>query len=728
MRTYTLLPHKTVLPLIGRAARLLLAALALIHAGSLAAQPVGYCSGLPDNYACPEEPVKPDPALLALITGQNASNPCFGTLQFDNFPGQATCANVPIPANAFFIHQLTFPPGAGNVPGAVLQFRAKAAPAGQTSTDFIAFFEGATYITGASLRQLAAAGGTWNPNQDATFTLALNNLPAVFGVGNIMSYLNDGDLDVVIGNETGVDWMCIDIQSPGCVCGGFSQLFARPVVGGQSIPLTCGGPVVNFGCPKPGFSIPITGKFECIGSNCPPTTVTWTLTQPGGATVTGTVGAGPYFYLPILPKHYAKQGSYTLALRGSCNGQPCTTCVVKFSVACPIICPCDVANFQKRVANGFATARWNNSCKTSFAPIALDDCDAVAWSINSGPVIATTNGNASFSHTFSGSGVNTVTMTVTRSKDDNSDCGTFSHTKSVAITCGTWPDCNQSLLTNPRFSTGAKSGALGNGGTSEGWTSLSGEPFVLEGQPAGTLDGWSVFLSGNLDTADVLSSASAVCIGKETGTVSLRLAGDPIPGRDIKVGRVPPNGIIYVDYYSGNNFTPHNCTSCYRLAALDILPLDTGEWVQIEIPFNLSDWTAFDSCGDGSAGIPLRIAVHVSSPIGDEQGEQARYIAELDNLCVDGSLVSVKNPAAPLPLRLYPNPTSGTFTLELPAPALPGTHFRITDLTGRLVLEQAATDGSDRQLVGTGDLPAGLYFVQAASQGQVIGVARFVKQ
>lgn len=720
MKTPTLLLHTTV--------RLLFAALALILAGSLTAQPTGYCSGLPDNYACPEEPVKPDPALLALITNQNASNPCFGALQFDNFPGQAACGGAIIPANAFFIHQLTFPPGAGNVPAAVLQFRAKAAPSGQTSTDFIAFFEGATYITGAGLGQLAAAGGTWNPNQDATFTLALHNLPAVFSVSNIMPYLNDGDLDVVIGNETGVDWMCIDIQSPNCVCGGFTQLFARPVAGGQSIPLTCGGPIVNFGCPKPGFSIPVTGKFECIGSNCPPTTVTWTLTKPGGASTTGSVGAGPYFYLPISPKHYSKQGNYTLTLQGNCGGQPCQSCVVNFSVDCPFPCPCDVPYFQKSVAKGFAVVRWENSCKAGFAPVALNDCDAVAWSINGGPVIAMTTGNASFSHTSPNSGTHTVTMTVTRSKDDGSVCGMFSYTKSVAITCGTAPDCNQSLLANPRFNIGAKTGALGNGGASEGWTSVSGEPFVLEGQPAGTLDGWSVFLSGNLDTADVLSSASAVCAGKETGTVSVRLAGEPITGRDIKVGRKPPYGIINVDYYSGNNFTRNDCAGCYRLASLDILPLDTGEWVQIEIPYDLSDWAAFDSCGDGSAGIPLRIAVHISSPIGDEQGGQERYVAELDNICVDGSLVSVKNSDVPLPLRIFPNPAPGRFTAEIPVPAAPGTRFRVTDLAGRFLTEIEAQTGSRQHTIHVEALPAGLYFLQVVSEGKLWATEKFVKE
>lgn len=191
--------------------------LAGIQILSLNAQPAqAYCSGLLDNYLCPEEPVSPDPALLNMLTAQQAANPCYGLLEFDNFPGQAKCNGDSIPQKAFFIHQLVFPVGSGNISAATFQFRAKAAPSGQTSTDFISFFEGSVFITGANLSQLVEAGGTWDPNQDASFTLDLGNLPPVFSQSNILQYLNDGDLDVLIGNETGVDWMCINLPAISC--------------------------------------------------------------------------------------------------------------------------------------------------------------------------------------------------------------------------------------------------------------------------------------------------------------------------------------------------------------------------------------------------------------------------------------------------------------------------------------------------------------------------------
>jgi hypothetical protein len=181
----------------------------------LEAQHNSYCFGNMDNYDCPEELVSRDPALLNLLTKQNADNPCFDLLEFDNFPGESKCDGIEkITQNALFIHQLKFPVY-GIMTSAILRFRAKAVVSppvgsGQTNTDFIAFFEGANYLTGANLNQLIESGGTWNPGQDAVFQLNLGNLPPVFSQTNLLQYLNDGDLDVVIGNETGVDWMCID--------------------------------------------------------------------------------------------------------------------------------------------------------------------------------------------------------------------------------------------------------------------------------------------------------------------------------------------------------------------------------------------------------------------------------------------------------------------------------------------------------------------------------------
>jgi len=79
-------------------------------------------------------------------------------------------------------------------------------------------------------------------------------------------------------------------------------------------------------------------------------------------------------------------------------------------------------------------------------------------------------------------------------------------------------------------------------------------------------------------------------------------------------------------------------------------------------------------------------------------------------------------------LRLFPNPTPGQFTLELPEPATPGTSFRIAGITGQTLLQQRAEAGSRLQVFDLSALPAGMYFVQVWQEGSVVGVGRVVRQ
>lgn len=170
------------------------------------------CSGIADNFACPEEPTVRDTALERMLSAQYGSTGCFGFLRFDEFPGRPDCGGGPIPGNALFVHKMTFAVPVGGVTSATLTFRARACPSGQTNSDFVFFFEGSSYVTGCMLKQLPGSSGTWNPNQDATFSVDLSNLPSGFSARNVLQILNDGDLDVVIGSGTGVDWMCLDLS------------------------------------------------------------------------------------------------------------------------------------------------------------------------------------------------------------------------------------------------------------------------------------------------------------------------------------------------------------------------------------------------------------------------------------------------------------------------------------------------------------------------------------
>jgi len=539
---------------------------------------------------------------------------------------------------------------------------------------------------------------------------------AATGTYNVCTTIEEVDF---FGNVCWTYQSCEDVYviCNDCVCGSFSEMYARPTVGAQSIALSCGSSY-NFSCPNPGFSIPITGKFECQGTNCPSSSqINWTLEGPNGGIINGTMQSGPYFYLPISPIQYAEAGFYKLTLQGNCGGMDCPPCIINFNVDCPNPCPCDVPQFQKDVAQGFATALWTTSCKACFSPIALNDCDMVEWKINGGPVVGMTNGNQSFCQTFAVAGTYIVTMIVSRKKSDGSACETFTFSKTINVNCMPIPVCAQSVFRNPDFDEGAIDGGLGSGtGASDGWKAVWGDPHV------DTKDGLRVMvLTGNLDTADVLSSTESMCLEKGSGTVTLR--------GSISTSRSNIKNIA-IFFNTGDNyeFNVFNPASCFRIATLDLSPYDSA-WFDLEIPYNLSTWAALDLCGDAPHGVLVKPIVYVNSFLGSNQGgEESWAEIAIDHLCFDNQLVSVKNPLRLVSLRIYPNPNPGTFSVELPEAAKSGMRFRITDLAGRLVQEQATEQGGKQQTVQAGLLPNGLYFLQVVAEGKVLAVEKFVKQ
>ncbi len=545
--------------------------------------------------------------------------------------------------------------------------------------------------------------------------------PAIF-VTNATS-LDEGGAEM--NTEIRLDNFCI--SDVGCTCGTFSNTCIRWWTKIACSPVVCGGAATNLPCPPPGYSYDFTGRFECQGI-CTSSTVTWTFSGPGG-TFTGTTPATPFFSISLLPTYFGAPGLYTLSLQGYCNGIACAPCVFLFNIDCPDSCPCDPAALQTNVEEGFASILSNLGCKGCFSAIALNDCDEVEWFVNNVSV-GTAGGRQIFCYNFPGSGTYAVKMIVTRKKSDGTVCGVFTYTRNVTVTCLTIADCDDSVIGNPKFSEGAIAGGLNSGGAAAGWKALSGEPRVLEGQPGGTLDGWAMYLSGNLDSFDILSSMETVCLDKDSGTVSLRLAGDPIPGADIKMGRRPPGSNLAVQFYQGNTLNPYNCNNCFRLADINgLLPLDSGEWLQIEIPYNLNNWTTAESCGDGNGGVPVRFAIAVSGPFGTDQGGlENGYRAELDYICLHGEVVSVRNPSEQRTIRISPNPNPGTFSVELPEAATADMYFSIVGITGQVLLEQSTQADSRLQTVQAGDLPGGLYFLQVISDGVLVATEKFVKK
>ncbi len=592
-----------------------------------------------------------------------------------------------------------------------------------------------------------------NPQHDATIvsllpvapTTSLDYMPQTFGplaAGTGASYNltlkgNPGDVikfyvrfqELIFPPPMEDNWCCyqkdtICITLPPCdTCyckdPSFTNLFLRGS-GGPSIPIQCETSYENIGCPDPGYGFNLTGFFDCAGDSCfSQPEVYWNLVGPGGSSIGFGSAPGPYFGINLLPAYFLQPGIYTMELSGFCNFDTCS-CEFQFIVECPNQCPCDINDLQADVNQGFNYVVLPAPCQACFTPNALSDCDSVKWYVTNpnGTPIGSSLGNNTFCYTFSGSGTYTVFMEVTRRKPDGSLCESFRKSQTVKIFCGGLPQCDDHSFDNPTFSEGAEAGNLGDGGESNGWTSILGRPMVVEGSP-GSLDGWTMDLWGNLDTASVLTSISTMCLKKDTGTFMLRY----------DCTKCVDYVKIRMHIHTDDHFNLNECdsTNCFDIVTFNPTIIGSNEWVDLQIPYDIRNWIQNDTCSEGQ-GILVKPIIYVTNAFSSEQGGESTYAQlQLDNVCINGLIIAVTEPSNEHIFHIFPNPTSGDISIEFPSPASSNMKMRVVGIEGQVLMERGVDVGISLQTIKTDILPQGMYFLQILSKGQVIAVNKFVK-
>ncbi len=525
-----------------------------------------------------------------------------------------------------------------------------------------------------------------------------------------------------------------------CVCGTFSDMAIR-FERGPGVPVACGGAPVTLSCPPAGYTYTLSGQFMCEGNACDEEApFEAQLEQPNGTILQlGSQSANPYFGVPLPNQLLQEFGVYTLTLKGHCGSSICT-CVIKFIMdpPCGPVCPCtpqDIGNFLNNAYQGASQLVFSDSCTACFTPIALTGCEQVNYwldSIANGQLMGQSiPGQQTFCYTFPGPGTYTVIMVISRYDDNGMHCGTTYVNQTVTLLCERAPGCDESRIENPSFGDGATAGGMLSGGASAGWFAPSGQPEVIEGAE-GSDDGWSMVLSGNLDTADVLALLDPICLRRMEGMIRVGIAvNDSAPG-GIWAGRPmkpKPCDKVMMILYKGDFDPATRCGSggCYHLASFPLSELRYNDWNEWEVPYNLRSWITEDDCGDSS--VIVRPAIYVTNALSTEQGGLETYsLCQLDRVCLSENIVSTHDLAVSKEILISPNPNNGTFFVHLDQTDVQNISVRILNLTGQLIREEPLESGISSPEVRVEDLTNGLYFIQVLAKGQIIHYGRFVKQ
>jgi len=530
------------------------------------------------------------------------------------------------------------------------------------------------------------------------------------------TYLNSGTYVIsylfVILNDDGTiclemmlqDTVKVDCQE--CRCVGYSNISISWSKKGKTS-LKCDSQFVFVPCPPPGGSYTVSGVLTCQGKDCPspvPVNWQWVRVQPTLVTVvaSGTTGANPSFSISIIPAWYTTPGMYELRLVGLCGNDTCR-CVLRLAIDCPDPCPCFPKSLWGSVNQGFAVSAASSfSCKRCFSPSGslLGGCDKVEWLLQTPAgltLLGTTTGNQSFCYTFPvPGGVFTVVMRVTRFKSDGSICAVFEKKQMVKVKCPLIDpiDCSFPVWPNANFSDKAVPGILGEGGASAGWTKRVGKPKVVGNVPT-SADGWAILLEGSDTEDDAFQAERSICVVRDSGALSLRLK--PTEWTE---------GTEMVIAFTEEHFL--NPPEAHVLKFT--LPQEAmGEWVEVEVPYDLRTFGQLDSCGSSTANATIKPVIGICVPI-PLLGKRPAVLVDL--FCMSGQVVSAYESPAAGDIRVFPVPTSGLLRLLLPEDEAAGrVRWRVVDNLGRILLEGELTSPS----IDVSALPAGFYRVEVES-------------
>ncbi|MFN0013473.1 MAG: hypothetical protein ACKVU2_02900, partial [Saprospiraceae bacterium] len=190
-----------------------------------------------------------------------------------------------------------------------------------------------------------------------------------------------------------------------CDCGPDPFTLLYGVGHGPLLPRNCGDTLIVPDIPN--LPIQFYPSFQCIGLNCPPATVTYTLTGPAGFVPIGpiTVAATPGFSTGLTNATFTLPGTYMLNMLGHCGQKECP-CKLTFIVPKKDTCCVSYEQFCQNVENVVSLSVDHDNCKAKLNIgnlLACDEIRSINWGDGAtaqGPFTA----GAMPMHTYAGSG------------------------------------------------------------------------------------------------------------------------------------------------------------------------------------------------------------------------------------------------------------------------------------------------------------------------------------
>jgi hypothetical protein len=267
--------------------------------------------------------------------------------------------------------------------------------------------------------------------------------------------------------------------------------------------------------------------------------------------------------------------------------------------------------------------------------------------------------------------------------------------------------CENNLVKNGSFSEGNAPGNLGSGGTLNNWQTVSNTPQVIQFdtcQTYGAIQMW-----GNQVVGESIGQSVNFVAG---GQYQITFCG-------LWMNTVQDNvrirfraSVSAPGTYGG---CPGVCDEIY------LSPVLSTSWGTFTSPV----WTATQNYD--------YLTVSLSNDYNINDGAYVSW-ARVDDICLtrvdSGGTISVDD--LPLQLRqearLFPNPTTGSFTLEFDAPLPAETQVTVLDLTGRTVARGTAQAHENSLPLSLQNCPAGVYVVRALCEGRPVWSGKVVKE